>query len=91
MRRTGDFAEAGKKICGRADPWHEIGAMHQLQKHQCCVSVAFAFDCKLSACLLLGLKDGDSCLLQELVSAEFRVVAGIAFHMNRQCRQWRSN
>lgn len=52
-------------------------------------SVAFAFDCKLSASLLLGLKDWNPCLLQESASAELRAVAGIAFHTNCQCRQWR--
>lgn len=42
-------------------------------------------------CLLLGLKVWDSCLLQELLSAELGAVAGIAFHMNCWCRQWRFN
>lgn len=37
-------------------------------------SVAFTFDCKLPAWLLTGLEDWDSCLLQELGSAELRAV-----------------
>lgn len=54
-------------------------------------SVGFAFNWKLSASVLLRLKDWDSCLLQKLVSAGVRVVAGNVFYPDCHCMRWRSN